>query len=342
MMKKLFALMMALCLVLSSTTFALAAPTTSANWDDMAGLLQDLGLSGAFHTLNAYPISYWIPDDMQYEDPSSSESEQGCRARYATKDGEFGFAIIYYTSSSYASAEQLAEYVRSSEYAKDVNEVTLNGLDAMSYKSLDDSWVYVCIVMPDTQMLMFSFYGVTSTYLQQKAAVIAGSIQKAPDENTSGVAAMTWDDMASACQQMGLETTFATLYAAPYKFAIPSYMDYVTPTEDEQANGVVAAFRNGDGSRGIFATYSSPSFATPEDLLAQLKSMDDVEQCGMAIVNGISCVYYRRSTYSDRMLVSYYLSDGMLIELTYVAVDADAASFFSEANILAVSFMAAE
>ena len=339
MMKRLIAVMTVLCLVLGSMSFAMADAVT-VNWEDITSRREALGLDGSFRTLNAYPVQYWIPENLSYTDPTDSEIEASVCAKYVNADGTFGLAVLVYAQTDYAGISGLADAIRSqSSDFENVTELVVNGLDAISYRRVGGTNVYAAFYMPDTAVLVFNFFGVTTDEQTQEAGVISCSVRKAAEE--SQVAAVTWSDTTSIREQMGISYSFVKLNAVPYQFAISEDLVYETPTEEQQQQNYIAIFYNEARDRGLAVGCSKPEEATdPSEFLAYLKTLDIIAECGMETVNGIPCVYYTRNDMTNKFFLSYFVADG--VELTMQFIGVDDSTFGTIAKVIAASVMEAQ
>ena len=131
-MKKLFALMLALCL--SLTAFAALAETAAAaeiTWEEVAPMLEASGLTGEFVTFDEIAVKLFVPEGMTAAELTDEDREKGYIGYYAAEDGD-AIAIQYVnvegmTLEDYAASIQ-GDDVTGLEFG------TVNGLPCISYE----------------------------------------------------------------------------------------------------------------------------------------------------------------------------------------------------------------
>ena len=237
-MKRMLLVMLVVCLMLVGLAPVLAETQTAVNWGDeyVTGSLERLGLNGAFWTLNCYPVRVWVPEDMHYVEPAEDELAQGVKVKFTNEDESFGLVVVYYASSSYTGAEDLAESQRAKSNLENVTELSINGLPCVSYRNNETGYIHGVFYLADTQLLVFTFYGAQTENQQLEASLIACSVQNT--ESAEAAAAQTepetvnWADTAGIREQLGLKCGFMQLNAAPYMFAVPEGMRYETPSTE--------------------------------------------------------------------------------------------------------------
>ena len=100
-MKKLIALLLAVLLLASIPSVAFAAGNKQAvapaetpveqetddtpeyYWSDLEPYLEALGLEGQFYTFNYYGLDIWVPDELEFQELTDEDIENGMIA-YAT------------------------------------------------------------------------------------------------------------------------------------------------------------------------------------------------------------------------------------------------------------------
>ena len=83
-MKKLFALMLALCLMLGCTALA----DNEVSWEQFAPLLEENGITGDFVTFEEIAVKVFIPTGMNAVELSKEDKAAGFIGYFATDDGE--------------------------------------------------------------------------------------------------------------------------------------------------------------------------------------------------------------------------------------------------------------
>ena len=151
-MKKLFALMLALCLLCS---VALAEEeVVEINWTDVQN--DELEAKGQFQQIeipDTAKLVYWIPSNLAAYDVSQIAAEVAPVAAFATED-------MTYTVSVYAlNVTSLEEYLTSLEGNGTANfkNVTLNGFSAIAAENEAMSCDMLIIPVTDTMVLVYNF-----------------------------------------------------------------------------------------------------------------------------------------------------------------------------------------
>ena len=155
-MKKILALMLALCLLCS---FALAEEdeydneVQELNWTDV--VREDIEADGTAQqiTVDGVTLLYWIPGDMAPADASGIRAEIPPAAVYATEDGEYAISLYILEVSG------LEEYLsgleaRGAEYFENLR---LNGLDCVGCENQDEDVQFLIVPINGTTLLEFRF-----------------------------------------------------------------------------------------------------------------------------------------------------------------------------------------
>lgn len=127
-MKKLFAIVMVLCLMLS---VALAEEAPALNWSDFESALEAGGVAGEFYTFDEIAVKIWIPEGLNAVELSDEDKEAGYIGYFAPDDGSAAVAVMYVDVQGMSLeeyAEKLPEYG-----ATEIEVGTVNGLPCISY-----------------------------------------------------------------------------------------------------------------------------------------------------------------------------------------------------------------
>ena len=154
-MKKLFAMVLALCLLACS---AFAADYT---WDGvLANELSSLNAEGHFYTLNAAPIRYWLPDSVStYVEPTEDEQQNEHLVASYYNDDKSRVVLIEYAETSYATPDDiLAEVNKDSKYTN-VSSDTVNGLTAVTYMDEENGACFALYLLGDGNALQLKIGG---------------------------------------------------------------------------------------------------------------------------------------------------------------------------------------
>ena len=92
-MKKLFAAMIALCLLLCSA--ALAEETVQVNWSDyFEGAVAAADVAGGFVTFDEIAVKFWIPDMLKPVELTDEDRANGFIGYYADENNEAKLAVV--------------------------------------------------------------------------------------------------------------------------------------------------------------------------------------------------------------------------------------------------------
>lgn len=110
-MKKLIALLLAVLLLASIPSVAFAAGNKQAvapaetpveqetddtpeyYWSDLEPYLEALGLEGQFYTFNYYGLDIWVPDELEFQELTDEDIENGMIAYATDEDENWIFAV---------------------------------------------------------------------------------------------------------------------------------------------------------------------------------------------------------------------------------------------------------
>lgn len=130
-MKKLFALMLALCLLGS------VAMADELVWNDEAEAAA-AQFEGEFYTFTEIDAKIWIPGDLEEVELNDDDAEAGIIGYFANEDGDNSITIQYYNADGMTLEEFEAELREDGDVDADSIEAgTVNGLDCMSFKYED-------------------------------------------------------------------------------------------------------------------------------------------------------------------------------------------------------------
>ena len=131
-MKKLFALVLALCLLGS------VAMADELVW---AGDVETAAsqIEGEFHTFNEIAIKVWIPSFLKEIELNSEDKEEGYIGYFQSEDGETAVAVQYVDMEGMTLEDFEANLRASSDIDQSSIEAgTVNGLTCLSYKNEDN------------------------------------------------------------------------------------------------------------------------------------------------------------------------------------------------------------
>lgn len=130
-MKKLFCVLMVLCLVVTAAAaHAEAAP--ALNWEDFSPILEASGVSGEFYTFDEVAVKIWLPEGMYPVELTEEDQENGFIGYFMPED-ESGAVSVVYVDVNGMSLEEYGEYLASEAGATEIEVGTVNGFPCVSY-----------------------------------------------------------------------------------------------------------------------------------------------------------------------------------------------------------------
>ena len=150
-MKKALVLILSLCLLCS---VAFAEETIALNWEDIA--TEEVAAQGEFQQIaipDVATVVYWIPSVMNSVDVSQIEGEFKPAALFTTEDESYSVAVFAFQVTS---VDEYVAQMESQGGGSSFHNVTINGVDCVSYEVADadiDSLVYP---VTDTMVLSFN------------------------------------------------------------------------------------------------------------------------------------------------------------------------------------------
>ena len=176
-MKKLFALMLALCLMLGASAMA---ETAEVNWQDVLAENPALEENGTFQqlTFEGYEakLIYWVPNDLPAFDVSSID------AAALTAFGGEDEGQVYYMAV-YAHAINWQDYVADQQTkgadTDTANLVIVNGIQVISLENPEADIDYAIVPATDDLTIVFAFYPLNNEVWDQVKSYIVSSIQLA-------------------------------------------------------------------------------------------------------------------------------------------------------------------
>lgn len=126
-MKKIVAILMMLCMLLTATAFAEAA---EVNWADVEPAIEAYGLQGDFVTLDEIAVKIWIPASMQAVELTEEDVQQGFIAYFA--DDEASISVVYVDVEGMTLEDYAAQVAEAG--GQEVTTEVINGLPALEYQ----------------------------------------------------------------------------------------------------------------------------------------------------------------------------------------------------------------
>ena len=167
-MKKLFALMLALCLLCS---VAMAEDTLS--WENVAETAAQI--EGEFHSFKEIAVKIWIPAVLEECELSDEDKEEGYIGYFQTAD-ETAAIGIQYVDMSGTGLEAYAELLKENGIDESSIEAgTVNGIECLSYANEDNG--VLAFATQKGYILEVAAGPMTDEGFQSVASIIFSSIQ---------------------------------------------------------------------------------------------------------------------------------------------------------------------
>ena len=151
-MKKLFALMLALCLLCS---FALAEEEEIPvlNWADVEDQVKEAGSFQQITFPEIATLLYWVPSNMDAFDVSQIPAEVPPVAAFATADGNYTLSVFALNITS------LEEYLNGlqGQGAANFKNITVNGIDCVGCENEAQNSDILIVPITETQVLVYNF-----------------------------------------------------------------------------------------------------------------------------------------------------------------------------------------
>ena len=161
-MKKVFAILMALCL----------------NWSDFEPILEQAGITGQFYTFDQIAVKIWLPDGMNAVELSEDDIANGYIGYYQPED-QSGAVAVMYVDVNGMSLEEYAQYLTNEAGATEVEVGTVNGLPCVSYKLPEQDSVSVTFTTEAGYMLEVTCAPLSVENAEYVWGAVVSSIQAA-------------------------------------------------------------------------------------------------------------------------------------------------------------------
>ena len=166
-MKKLTALLLALCLMLGTT--ALAGEIT---WDAVKEAASQI--EGEFHTFDEIAVKIWMPAVLQAAELTDEDKEAGYIGYYATDDAA---VAVMYVDMEGMTLEEYAAQLKEDAEVSGIETGTVNGLPALSYMLKEKDVACVAFTTEMGYILEVSCAPISDEGFSAVAAIILSSIQ---------------------------------------------------------------------------------------------------------------------------------------------------------------------
>ena len=127
-MKKIFALLTALCCL-----FSFAAMAEEINWADIEPTIAASGVEGNFVTFDEISVKIWLPSDLKPVELSDDDKAQGYIG-YFQDDNQEATVAVSYVDMNGMSLEDFAAKLGEDSECTEIEMATINSLPALTYR----------------------------------------------------------------------------------------------------------------------------------------------------------------------------------------------------------------
>ena len=127
-MKKIFALMLALCLMLGCTALA----DNEITWEQVAPTLEAAGVTGDFVTFDEIAVKVFIPTGANAVELTDENKEAGYIGYFTDESGDA--IAVQYVDVNGMSLEDYKAALETTEGVTEIETGTVNGLPCISYE----------------------------------------------------------------------------------------------------------------------------------------------------------------------------------------------------------------
>lgn len=175
-MKKLYAVLLALCLLCS---FALAESPVTVNWaDTFEPAIAAANVEGEFQTLSEVAVKFWLPAGLNAAELSDEDRAAGYIAYYTDENNEAAVAVMYLNAEG-TSVEDYAAMLKETDGVSEVELCVVNGLPAVSYKMTENDSVSIAFATEAGYLLEMTMAPLSVENADLVWGAVAASIQAA-------------------------------------------------------------------------------------------------------------------------------------------------------------------
>lgn len=167
-MKKLFALVLALCLLCGCSALA----DTEISWEQIAPMLEEKGVTGEWYTFDEISIAIFIPTGMV---PGELPGDNYI-GYFVSEDGSDDAVAVMYVDMDGMDLESYSA-VLPSVGATEIETGTLNGLPCVSYEVPDNGTINVAFTTAAGYILEVVCGPIADDNAKLGASIILASIQ---------------------------------------------------------------------------------------------------------------------------------------------------------------------
>ena len=164
-MKKILALVMALCLLCS------VAMASEVTWADIEPQLAENGLTGDYVVLDQLGLKIWLPTGLN----PAEATEEGRLAAFVSEDGT-SYVVVDAVNAEGMSVELLYDSLKSNDGFSDVEMASANGLVFVVSKNVNENYWSSALVDTNCNIIEFNV-GPDEEGAKDVFSIIVASIQ---------------------------------------------------------------------------------------------------------------------------------------------------------------------
>lgn len=172
-MKKILAIALALCMML--TSFAAVAESAELNWASVEPQIAEAGWQGDFVTFDEIAVKVWVPAALTAVELTDEDRENGYIGYFTNEDQSATMSVMYVDMGGMdleTYSQQVAEVG-----ATDIGIGTINGQPTLSYVLPDADVGCVAFTTEAGYILEFGFNPISDESFMGVASVMMASIQ---------------------------------------------------------------------------------------------------------------------------------------------------------------------
>ena len=173
-MKKLFAVMMALCLMLTAAAFAEGTDTVTINWADHEA--EAANIQGVFGNISTSGLKMFVPDEFENQEISEETLNSGIILVLKSNKEEKAVVNAQVMNGDIATVKATLE-----QQGATVRNATINGIPGITFTAGSNGVVAACFGFSTTAgaTLIFTFANADQEPYTNLYKVMASSIQLA-------------------------------------------------------------------------------------------------------------------------------------------------------------------
>lgn len=172
-MKKLFAILMALCLMLSCAALAEAV---EVNWSDVEAGLADSGVTGEFVTFDEIAVKIWIPEGLPAVELTDEDREAGYIGYFANEEAQMA---VMYVNADGMSIEDYMTALEGTEGVESIALLNINGLSGVRYQMPENDSLNIAFATEAGYILEVTMSPLSADGADVVWSIVGASIQAA-------------------------------------------------------------------------------------------------------------------------------------------------------------------